>query len=127
MPFVDTFFGRVVNRRGLLNNVTSVRVRPMPGSRAFQRHVALHLSIQNSLNGPRRFEMSLSDWAGVDDLDPPFDPDFSAVVAEYKLHLARALTGSADELLEARTIPLPQGLPREAYIHLGEKLAAHLE
>jgi hypothetical protein len=71
--------------------------------------------------------MSTSNWAGVDDINPPFDSAFSAVVAEYKLHLSHAMTTSAEVLLEARTIELPQGLPREAYIYLGEKLAVHLE
>ncbi len=126
MPFVDTYFGAIVNRPGILPRGRPVRVS-MANNRPFSRHVALHVSITRCLYGPRRRMMTTSDWAGIDDLDPPINPALNSALAQFKFYIAHHLTTQSPERIPPKIIRLPQSLAREDYIYMGEKLAANLE
>jgi hypothetical protein len=70
--------------------------------------------------------MSTSNWSGIDDAEPPVNQAFSEAVGRYKEHMAYAMTTSTFLRLRPTIIRLPQGLPREHYVRLGECLDANL-
>jgi hypothetical protein len=123
MPFTDSYFEFP---RISISNYLTRAIEVMPGMQPFTRHVALHLSVQRCLNGPRRYDMPLENWPGLDDLTSPLNEQFRPAITHYKEHLSYAMTTSSYLRLRPTIIRLPQGLPREEYIRLGEALDANM-